>query len=778
MNLKLPLLPLKDIVVFPDMSVPILVGREKSIKALEQVVENTIFIVTQKDPLKEDLTKDDVYEYGVIAKIKQSVAFPDNFKILIECEKIAKLVKFSASDELGWACEVEIQENFVFAKNETKAIALKNSLKVSFEQYSKLNKKNFSELFTYLNSMEDSFKLTYLIASHVDLKPAQKQSILSIFDETEIIQKALSLIESEMEIMKIERNVRSRVRSQVEKNQKQYYLTEQMKAIQLELGENDDYKAELAKIEKKIAKTKLTEHAKEIATSELKKLKNMHQFSAEASIIRNYLDFLLDLPWHVYTNMNTDISEIKEKLENSHYGMKKVKERIFELILQRKRVKESERSPVLCFCGSPGIGKTTIAKAIGDAIGYKTIIIPLGGARDESILRGHRRTYIGAIPGKIIQAIKDAKTSNLVIVLDEIGSMGSDWKGNLEDVLLEVLDPAQNKFFQDNYLGTGFDLSGIIFVATTNSLSNLKPALLERLEVIEVSGYTQEEKIKIANNYIMPKILKEHAMSSEEFKISDEIISKLIKEYTYESGVRGLEQKLSQLIRKQMSLIEENINFEVNITSDIVENFIGKPIYEEHIRNLLPQVGVSTGLAYIKKREGQEGEVLYIESKLILGKGTVEYTGSLGDTMKESIQVVFKYLLSNADLYGINLEILKEKNIYIHFPSGGVPKDGPSAGIAILCAMYSCLKNIPMKNNIAMTGEMSLFNVLKVGGIKEKVLAAYRKYPNINKILLPYENRNDLDELPDYVKNSLEISLIKYPHEVINLVFNEKFEAQ
>jgi ATP-dependent Lon protease len=775
-SIKLPLLPLKDIVVFPHMTIPLLVGRENSMKALDAAksfFDDKIFVVTQKNSSKEDIEEGDLHQYGLVAKIKQTVNLQDKVKILIECEGVFEIKNFETDEEKGWLVEIEaVESKYQYEKNESKKIALQKTLREAFEQFSRIQKKHSADLIGHLDTITNSFDLVFLIISHFDIKIEKKQSILSMFDESKLMEQALTLIESEVQVAKIEKNLRNRIRQQVEKNQKHYYLNEQMKAIQNELGDNqDDFRQELAKIEKKIQQKQLSKHAKETALAELKKLKNMHQFSAEASIIRNYLDFLLDLPWGVYTKMNTNLEEIKEKLEESHYGMKKAKERIYELILQRKRVKGIKKSPILCFQGSPGIGKTTLAHAIGEAIGFSTIRIPLGGVKDEAVLRGHRRTYIGAMPGKILQAIKDSGSSNLVIVLDEIGSMGSsDWRGNPEDVLLEILDTMQNQSFQDHYLGTGFDLSGVIFVATTNSLSGLKPALIDRLEIIEVSGYTQEEKEQISRKYIIPKLLKEHGLSEEEFNLPKESLQMLIKSYTYESGVRGLEQKLAQLIRKQMCLIEEGKSLE-DLKDKQIEKLIGHPIYSSELRGDKSEIGVSTGLAYVKRREGQEGEVLYIEAKLIPGNGKVEATGSLGEMMKESTQVAFKYILSNLETYGLDADTFKDKNLYVHFPSGGTPKDGPSAGIAILCAMYSCLKKIPMPNDIAMTGEISLFNVLRVGGIKEKILAAYRRDPKINKVFIPYECIGDLSEVPDYVKTSIEIIPVKFPHEVIEQVF-------
>lgn len=773
--ISLPLLPLRDVVAFPGMTLPLFVGRERSINAIKAANEY-IFLIAQKDQLVEEPLIDDLYKIGVIAKIKQAINLPDKtIKILIEGESLAKLddiIKIDDSDHL--VGKIQLIEHVKEQDNE-EHIALRKTLRNTFDQYMKTQKKYSAELSNYLENITDSFKLVYIIATHIEIKAENKQKILETFDSTKLIELMLKFIESEMEILQAERRIRSRIKSQIEKNQKEYYLNEQMKAIQKELGEADDSKEEIHRFEIKIEQTALSESAKIKALAELKKLKYMNSLSAEASVIRNYLDFLLSLPWGKYTEIETDLNKVKKLLETSHYGMQKPKDRIYELIIQRKRVHNIARAPVLCFHGAPGTGKTSLAYAAGQAMGLKTIRIPLGGVRDEAVLRGHRRTYIGAMPGKIMQALKDAQSSNLLIIFDEIGSMGHDWRGNPEDVLLEVFDPIQNRSFQDHYVEEGFDLSGVIFMATTNTL-DLKPALLDRLEIIEISGYAQEEKHMIAKNYIIPKLEIEYGIKTSEFNIGNKEIDKIIREYTYEAGVRGLEQKLAQLIRKTMCKLEEDkINkkrkTKIVIDNEKIKEFLGHPIYMPDTRGETPEIGIATGLAYVEKREGQEGEVLYIEAKIVPGHGKVECTGRLGDVMKESAEVAFKYLLANAAKYQIDLTMLKEKNIHVHLPAGAVPKDGPSAGVAMFCAMLSAIKGIPIRSDIAITGEISLYKVLKVGGIKEKVLAAYRRIPKINTVFLPNENINDLDEISDEIKKAIKIIPIKSVDEVVDQIF-------
>lgn len=811
---KLPLLPLRDVIAFPGMTIPLFVGREKSINSVNYADEY-IFLISQKDSQMEEPVQDDLYEIGIVAKIKKAIVLSDNtLKVLVEGETIARLKNFIQEDDKLFG-EIEIIENKEAQKtlDNQEHIALRKTMCSVFDQYMKAQKKFSVELSHYLENISDSFKLVYIVATHMELPVEAKQRILENQDSSNLIETVIGLIESEMDILQAERRIRSRIKSQIEKNQKEYYLNEQMKAIQKELGEADDFKEELARLEAKIEKTKFTESAHQKAKGEFKKLKSMNPMSAEASIVRNYLDFLVALPWGKHTPIKTDLDSIKEELELSHYGMKKAKERIYELIIQRKRVKDIARAPVLCFHGSPGTGKTTLAYAAGKAMGLKTMRISLGGIRDEAVLRGHRRTYIGAMPGKIMQAIKDAQSSNLLIIFDEIGAIGRDFRGNPEDVLLEIFDPIQNKTFQDHYVEEGFDLSGVIFMCTTNSL-DLNPALLDRLEIIDVSGYSQEEKHKIANEYILPKLLKEYGVKESEFIIENQNhIDTIIRDYTYESGVRGLEQKLATLVRKAMCKLEESANksksiknskaanknkdnkkhnedetviemiAKIEISNEVIskilvnEEFIkdalGKPIYTPEDRADKSEIGVATGLAYVEKREGQEGEVLYIEAKMVPGDGKVECTGRLGDVMKESAQVAFKYLLSNAEKYGVDLAILKEKNIHVHLPAGAVPKDGPSAGVAFFCAMLSAIKNIPIRNDIAITGEISLYKVLKVGGIKEKILAAYRRVPKINKIYIPFDNLADLDEIPENVKASTQIMGIKSVDEVVAEIFEK-----
>lgn len=768
-DLSVPLLPLKDLVLLPNLIVCVLVGRDNSIKAIERAskLDSKIFVCTQKDSTVEDIILDDLYGYGVMAEIVEYFILPDNtYKITLRGLDIRKLQSVYQDDLDGWSVFVEMHEAKILIEDENERQALQGVVLDQFEQLCKIKKIYDPELIAYLKNLDDSFNLVYNIISKIDLKISEKEKFLCELSENILLKNLNEHIISDMNILDIKRRINNRVKSQVEKNQKEYYINEQIKALQKELGTSDE-EDELSDMLEQIKTKPLSAHAKETALTEYKKLKNMNQFSAENSMIKNYLSFLISLPWGIVSKTTKNLDNIKTSLSVSHYGMQEVKDRIYELIVQYNKVKSSElrKSPILCFYGAPGIGKTSIAYAIGEALGLETISIALGGVRDESVLRGHRRTYIGAMPGKIVQAIKDAKSSNLVIILDEIGSIGNDWRGNPEDALLEILDPIQNKYFQDNYLGTGFDLSGIIFVATTNTVDNLKPALLDRLEVIKLSGYTQEEKNAIAFDYLIPKLLKEYGLKDSELKIDSEAVDEIIRFYTYEVGVRGLNKQLSKIIRKVMCTIEEKKEKEVIITKDNVKTFLKKPVYFDSYKDRMDRVGCVTGLAYLQGREGQEGELLSIESMLLPGEGKIEYTGNLKDMIKESIQIAYKLLFSKAYKYNIDASFFKEKNLYLNFPSGGVPKDGPSAGVAIFCSLFSTFKNIPFPSNVAMTGEISLYDVLKVGGIKEKLLAAYRH--GIKKIFIPHDNEIDLQDLDKKILDDMEIIPIKTVDEVL-----------
>lgn len=774
-DFTIPLLPIKDLVLYPNLIICVLVGREDSIKAIEKALQldSKICIFSQKDANIEDVTTNDLYEFGVMAEIVEYFMLPDQtYKVILKGLEVLKLKSLIKDELQGWLAFIEKVNLFVLLKDKKERKALQSLVIDEFEQYCKVKKIYDPELINYLKYLEDSFCLVYNIVSKIEMNVKEKQEFLMQFDEKKILETVIEHLTSDIEILSIKRKINNRVKSQIEKNQKEYYLNEQIKAIYKELGSDEE--DELAKILEQINKKPLTPHAKETALLEYKKLKNMNQYSAETSIIKNYLTFLLELPWGVKTKTLNNFEKIKHSLDSSHYGMKEVKERIYELIVQYTKVKnEHRKSPILCFYGSPGIGKTSIAYAIGDALGIKTISIPLGGLKDESILRGHRKTYIGAMPGKIIQAIHDAQSLNLVIILDEIGSIGSDWRGNPEDVLLEILDPIQNKYFQDNYLGTGFDLSGIIFVATTNTINNLKPALLDRLEVIKLSGYSQEEKHEIAFNYIIPKLLTEYGLVSDNIEINKETMDEIIRFYTYESGVRGLTKQLSKIIRKVMCEIAEQAkdkkskssNITIHINNNNLKQYLKKPVYFDTYKNRQDQVGVVTGLGYVEGREGQEGELLTIESALVKGDGKIEFTGNLGDMMKESINIAHKLLISKANQYNIDQELFKNNNIYLNFPSGGIPKDGPSAGTAIFCSLFSLLKNTAFPSNVAMTGEISLYHVLKIGGVKEKLLAAYRH--GIKKIFIPYDNEVDLQDLNEDILEKIEVIPVKTVDEIL-----------
>lgn len=769
--INIPVLPLRDMVAFPGITIPLFVGRSRSIKTVEYA-SDFIFLVAQKNADQEEPSFEDLNKVGTISKIKQAILLQDGtVKILVEGNNIGSISEIEERDGILFA-QIEPVDFVENEASEENTKALNKSLRTVFEQFSKIQKKYSPDLINYLESIEDSRKLVFQVASQMDLKLETRQEILEEPSSEKLVEKMLSVIESEMEIIQAERRILDRIKSQIKKNQREYYLNEQMKAIQRELGEGEDSKEEIMRFEEKIKVTKLSEEALERSQSELKKLKNMNPFSAEASVVRNYLDFLLSLPWGKRTEFEKDLNKAKQMLHDSHYGMEKAKDRIYELMIQRKKVKDISLAPVLCLHGSPGTGKTSLANAAGNAMGLKTVRISLAGVRDEAEIRGHRRTYIGAMPGKIMQAIKNAGSSTLLMVLDEIGAVGQDWRGNPADALLEVLDPIQNKNFQDHYLEVGFDLSDVVFMATTNNL-NLSPALLDRLEVIEISGYTQEEKVEISKSYIMPKQAKDHGLEIQQVQISKDNLKNIIRDYTYESGVRNLTRQIGTLFRKSMRCLEENSRLKnIKLNASNIRKFLGNPVFRPDVRGNDTEIGVATGLAWVEKREGQEGEVLYIEAKIIPGgSGKIECTGRLGEVMKESAEVAFKYILSNAEKYEIDLDFIKNNNIHLHVPSGAVPKDGPSAGVAIFCAILSAVKKVPLRHDMAITGEISFWKVLRVGGIKEKILAAYRREPKIKTVFIPADNEPDLADVPKNVLNSIEICPVKSVDEVLEKIF-------
>jgi len=766
-----PVLPLRDIVVYPGMIVPLFVGREKSINALEVVVDNDeeILLLTQKDAAHDDPTPDDIYRTGVLAKILQLLKLPDGtVKVLVEGMVRAEVNYYVENENFFEADVTKIKEE---KGNEDELEALSRSTVNTFEKYVKMNKRVPLEILNGIKQLENPSKLADTVASHLSMRISEKQDILETFSVTQRLEKILTLIERETSVLSTERKIRSRVRNQMEKTQKEYYLNEQMKAIQKELGgQSDDSKDEMSELESKIKKTKLSKEAREKAKAEFKKLKNMSPMSAEATVVRNYLDWLLDIPWKKSSKVASDIKKAQEILDEDHYGLEKVKERIIEYLAVQQRTK-SIKSQILCFVGPPGVGKTSLAKSISRATGRRYARVSLGGVRDESEIRGHRRTYIGSMPGKIVQSMKKAKTSNPLILLDEIDKMGQDFRGDPASALLEVLDPEQNKNFNDHYLEVDYDLSGVMFITTANSMNMPRP-LLDRMEIIRISGYTEEEKVNIAKQHLIPKQLKEHGLKKGEWAISDGALHNLISHYTRESGVRNLEREIAKLTRKAVTEIVKDKVRKVSVTVNNLKKYAGVERYEHGKVDKDDHVGVTTGLAYTEVG----GDLLPIEAVIIPGgRGKITLTGKLGDVMQESAQAAWSYVRSRSYEFGIKNDKYLKNDIHIHVPEGATPKDGPSAGAAMCTSIVSAMTGIPVRKDIAMTGEISLRGmVMPIGGLKEKLLAALRG--GIKKALIPEKNIKDLEEIPNNVKNGLEIIPVTTVDEVLKHALTEELK--
>lgn len=754
-------LPLRDIVVFPGMIAPLFVGRKKSINALEEVIRHNkqILLVTQKDANEDDPDADELYHVGTIANILQLLKLPDGtVKVLIEGRERVKISSIYDNESffVGEA-EIILSEDV----NSNEAVALMRSVVSQFERYAKLNKKIAPEVTSSLSQIKEAQKLADTVASHLTLDIPEKQNLLEIFDVTERLEKVFMLMGSEIEVLNAEKKIRSRVKEQMEKTQKEYYLNEQLKAIHKELGDNEDGKDEIAQLEEKITKLKLTKEAKEKATSELKKLKNIAPMSAEATVIRNYLDWLLGVPWQKKGKVKRDLPAAQKVLDTQHYGLEKVKERIVEYLAVQQRTKKL-KGPVLCLVGPPGVGKTSLARSIADAVGRKFVKFSLGGVRDESEIRGHRRTYIGSMPGKVIQSMKKVGVSNPLFLLDEIDKMGVDFRGDPASALLEVLDPEQNHLFNDHYVEVDYDLSDVMFVCTANSL-NLPPALLDRLEVIRISGYTEDEKIEIAKRHLVSKKMSEAGLKKAEWSVSDGAIRDIIRYYTREAGVRNLERELAKLTRKATRDILMKQAEKVNVTSKNLGKYSGVRKFKYGKADDKDAVGVVTGLAYTEVG----GELLTIEAVQLPGKGVIKSTGKLGDVMQESAQAAFSYARSRSLDYGIKPPHYQKKDIHIHVPEGATPKDGPSAGVAMFLTIVSVMTGIEVKSSVAMTGEITLRGrVLPIGGLKEKLLAALRG--GIKTVFIPKENVKDLEEIPQNVKDGLEIVPVEHVEEVIS----------
>ncbi|WAJ31113.1 endopeptidase La [Antarcticirhabdus aurantiaca] len=753
-------LPLRDIVVFPHMIVPLFVGREKSIKALEEVMgaDKQILLATQKNAGDEDPAPDAIYDLGTVANVLQLLKLPDGtVKVLVEGVSRARVEGFT--DRTEWhEARASIVEDV--EEDEVEIEALARSVVSEFENYVKLNKKISPDVVGAAGQIEDYSKLADTIASHLAIKIPEKQEMLGLISVRERLEKALGFMEAEISVLQVEKRIRSRVKRQMEKTQREYYLNEQMKAIQKELGDGEEGRDEVAEIEERIKNTKLSKEAREKAQGEVKKLRTMSPMSAEATVVRNYLDWLLGLPWGVRSKVKIDLKKAEEILDSDHYGLEKVKERIVEYLAVQSR-QSKLKGPILCLVGPPGVGKTSLAKSIAKATGREYVRMALGGVRDEAEIRGHRRTYIGSMPGKVIQSMKKAKKANPLFLLDEIDKMGMDFRGDPSSALLEVLDPEQNATFMDHYLEVEYDLSGVMFVTTANTL-NIPGPLMDRMEIIRIAGYTEDEKVEIAKKHLLPKAIRDHALKAEEFSVSEDALREIARRYTREAGVRSYERELMTLARKAVTKILKGEATKVDVTAENISDYLGVPRYRYGEAENVDQVGVVTGLAWTEVG----GELLTIEGVMMPGKGKMTVTGNLRDVMKESISAAASYVRSRALDYGVKPPIFEKRDIHVHVPEGATPKDGPSAGTAMATAIVSVLTGIPVRRDIAMTGEITLRGrVLPIGGLKEKLLAALRG--GIKTVLIPEENAKDLADIPDNVKNALEIIPVTRMGEVI-----------
>ena len=755
-----PVLPLRDIVVFPHMIVPLFVGREKSVRALEDVMKDDkqILLIAQRNAADDDPSSDDIYEVGTISTVLQLLKLPDGtVKVLVEGVARARVIRFSENDEF-----FEVYADVMSEKEseEEEIEALSRSVVSQFEEYLKLNKKVSPEALVSVNQIEEYGKLVDTIASHLALKIPKKQELLEVDVVSERMEKVISFMEGEIGVLQVEKKIRSRVKRQMEKTQREYYLNEQLKAIQKELGESEEGKDELQELEEKLAKLKLSNEAREKANNELKKLRNMSPMSAEATVVRNYLDWIVNIPWKKRSRIQKDIREAEAILEADHYGLEKVKERILEYLAVQQRTKKI-KGPILCLVGPPGVGKTSLGKSIGRATGRNFVRMSLGGVRDEAEIRGHRRTYIGSLPGKIIQGMKKAKSSNPLFLLDEIDKMGSDWRGDPASALLEVLDPEQNDSFQDHYLEVDYDLSDVLFVTTANTLRIPEP-LMDRMEIIRIHGYTEDEKIEIARRHLIEKQLDAHGLKSQEWSISDPALRDVIRYYTREAGVRNLEREIANLTRKATKEILMKGLDKVTVSRRNLEKFAGVRKFRFGEIESMDLVGVTNGLAWTEVG----GEILTIEAVMVPGKGKMIITGKLGEVMQESIQAARSFVQSRSQEFGVKPTIFEKRDIHVHVPEGATPKDGPSAGVGMVTSIVSMLTGIPVSRDVAMTGEITLRGrVLPIGGLKEKLLAALRG--GITRVLVPKENEKDLADIPENIKRSLEIVPVTSVEEVL-----------
>ena len=756
-----PVLPLRDIVVFPHMIVPLFVGREKSVRALEEVMKDDkqILLSSQIDPSVDEPDAEGIYRVGVLANVLQLLKLPDGtVKVLVEGRRRVTITEFTAAEPFFEATAEPLEEE---RGDEAVIKALMPSVSEEFERYAKVKKNIPEEALGTVAEAEDPAKLVDLVAGHLGIEVNQKQELLETVIVSERLEKVFGTMQGEMSVLQVEKRIKSRVKSQMERTQREYYLNEQMKAIQKELGDGEDGQNEVAELEQRVAETKLSKEAREKAEGELKKLKNMSPMSAEATVVRNYLDWMLSIPWGTKSRVKKDIGKAEAILDKDHYGLEKVKERIVEYLAVQARSTKL-KGPILCLVGPPGVGKTSLGKSVAKATGREFIRISLGGVRDESEIRGHRRTYIGSMPGKIIQALKKAKTTNPLILLDEIDKMGQDFRGDPASAMLEVLDPEQNGTFVDHYLEVEYDLSNVMFLTTANSY-NMPGPLLDRMEIISLAGYTEDEKVEIAKQHLLPKVIKAHGLRKGEFEVSDDVLREMVRTYTREAGVRNMERELAKLARKAVTRIVGKKEKTVSVTTENLDDFLGVKKYRYGLAEEEDQIGVVTGLAYTSVG----GDLLHIEALRLPGKGRMKTTGKLGDVMKESIDAASSYVRSIAPEIGVEPPKFDRMDIHVHVPDGATPKDGPSAGLAMVTSIVSVLTGLPVRRDIAMTGEVSLRGrAMPIGGLKEKLLAALRG--GITTVLIPEENMKDLADIPDTVKEGLKIVPVTHVSEVLD----------
>ena len=770
LNSSYPVLPLRDIVVFPHMIVPLFVGREKSVRALEEVMQDDkqILLSSQIDPAEDDPVEDGIYRTGVLANVLQLLKLPDGtVKVLVEGQTRVAITEFIPNPDFFVAKAEALLE---MPGDMAASQALVRTVADEFERYAKAKKNVPEDALASIAETQEPGRLADLVAGHLGVEVDEKQALLETLIISERLEKIYASMQGEMSVLQVEKKIKTRVKSQMERTQREYYLNEQMKAIQKELGDGEEGANEIAELEEKIGATKFSKEAKEKAEAELKKLKNMSPMSAEATVVRNYLDWMLSIPWGVKSRVKKDLGRAQSILDNDHYGLEKVKERIVEYLAVQQRSKKL-KGPILCLVGPPGVGKTSLGKSVAKATGREFIRISLGGVRDESEIRGHRRTYIGSMPGKIIQALKKAKTTNPLILLDEIDKMGQDFRGDPASAMLEVLDPEQNSTFVDHYMEVEYDLSNVMFLTTSNSY-NMPGPLLDRMEIIPLAGYTEDEKIEIAKRHLLSKQVKNHGLKDGEFDVEDSALTEIVRRYTREAGVRNLERELGKLARKAVTKIVKKEAESVTVSADNIDDFLGVKKYRFGLTEQHDQVGVVTGLAYTSVG----GDLLQIEALKLPGKGRMKTTGKLGEVMKESIDAASSYVRSISPQIGVKPPRFEKFDIHVHVPDGATPKDGPSAGLAMVTAIVSVLTGIPVRKDIAMTGEVTLRgNATAIGGLKEKLLAALRG--GVKTVLIPEENEKDLADIPDNVKEGLEIIPVTHVSEVLKHALTEEPEA-